>query len=81
MAMMKTTKISAYNLALQNSAKRRSIIQDGMGRSDGVRSFLSANINKNAALQVQTTEQQLRANSAAAAKVRVDKLNKLNKLA
>lgn len=72
-----TTRISAYNLALQSSARRKAIVEAGMSRSNDMRAFMSANINKTAALQVQTTEQQLRANSAAAAKVRMAKLNKL----
>ncbi|MGB3338329.1 MAG: hypothetical protein WBA73_14235 [Devosia sp.] len=66
---------------MQQNAKRRSIVQQGMSRSDAMRSYLAANINKTASMQVQTSEMQLRANAQAAAKAKTEAMMKLNKLA
>jgi len=77
MAKVTAGKQSAYNMALQASAKRKAIVEHGMARSESMRSYMVANINKTAAAQVQSTEQQLRSKSAAASKARLASLNKL----
>lgn len=81
--MAKVADTSKYGMLTAQNAKRRAIVQHGMSRSDSMRNYLSANINKKASVQVQTTEMQLRANAQAAAKVKIAQLtamqNKVNK--
>ena len=77
MAKVGRSKPTVYNMALQASAKRKAIVQEGMSRSNSMRSYMVANINKTAATQVQTTEQQLRSKSAEATKAKLASLNKM----
>lgn len=83
--MAKVADTSRYGVLTAQNAKRKAIMQQGLARSDAMRNFQSANINKNAATTVQTTEMQLRANSQAAAKAKIAQLqalqNKVNKTA
>ena len=83
--MVKIRDTSSYGLLTATNAKRKAIVQDGQSRSNAMRNFQSANINKNASVQVQTTEMQLRSNAQAAAKAKLAKLtalqNKVNKTA
>ena len=75
--MVKVKDTSRYAMLTAQNAKRRAIVQQGLARSDSMRGFQAANINKTAAAQVQSTEQQLRSKSAAASKARLASLNKL----
>jgi hypothetical protein len=68
-----------YQALVQQRQQRRAIVEHGMARSDSLRSFMVANINKNASAAVQTSEMQLRAKAQAAAKANAAKA--LNKLA
>lgn len=83
--MAKLADTSRYGVLTAQNAKRRAILQDGMSRSASMRNFMSANINKNVAVQVKTTEMQLRSNAQAAANLRISKLtaaqNKVDKSA
>ena len=83
--MAKVADTSRYGVLTAQNAKRKAIMQQGLARSDAMRNFQSANINKNAATTVQTTEMQLRANSQSAAKAKIAQLqalqNKVNKTA
>ena len=83
--MAKVADTSRYGVLTAQNAKRKAIMQQGLARSDAMRNFQSANINKKAATTVQTTEMQLRANSQAAAKAKIAQLqalqNKVNKTA
>lgn len=69
MAKIKAT--SSYGLLIAQNNKRKAIIQDGQSRSNAMRNFQSANINKNASTLVQTTEMQLRSNAQASAKAKI----------
>lgn len=81
--MAKVADTSRFGMLTAQNAKRKAIMQQGMARSDAMRSFQSANVNRNASVVVQTTEMQLRANSQAAAKAKMAQLqalqNKVNK--
>lgn len=72
-----TKNLTRYQeLSLQRE-RRRAIMDEGMARSDAMRNYLATNINRTASTQVQTSEMQLRAKAQAAAKARLEKLNKL----
>ncbi|WP_323013248.1 hypothetical protein [Devosia sp.] len=72
-----TKNLTRYEELSQQRERRRAIMDQGMARSDAMRNYLSANINKTASAQVQTSEMQLRSKAQAAAKARLEKLNKL----
>ncbi|ODT83127.1 MAG: hypothetical protein ABS76_04160 [Pelagibacterium sp. SCN 64-44] len=72
-----TKNLTRYEELSQQRERRRAIMDQGMARSDAMRNYLSANINRTASTQVQTTEMQLRSKAQAAAKARLEKLNKL----
>lgn len=78
---MKKVDTSRYGMMMAQNARRRAIVQDGMARSDSMRNFMSANVNRQASLLVQTAEMQLRSKAQEAAKARMTAMNKLNKLA
>jgi hypothetical protein len=71
--------LTRYQALMQQQQRRRAIIEQGMARSENMRSHMVANINKNASAAVQTSEMQLRAKAQAAVKSRADMM--LNKLA
>jgi hypothetical protein len=71
--------LTRYQALIQQQQRRRAIIEQGVARSENMRSYMVANINKNASAAVQTSEMQLRAKAQAAAKSRADMM--LNKLA
>jgi len=72
-----TKTLTRYETLMQQRERRRAIVEHGMARSENMRSYMVANINKNASTTVQTAEMQLRAKSQAAAKARSAALNKL----
>ena len=75
--MAKVTDTSRFGMLTAANAKRKAIAQDGQSRSNSIRNFQSANINKNASVTVQTTEMQLRANAQAAATAKIAKMTAL----
>lgn len=75
--MVKVKDTSSYGMLTAQNARRKAIVQDGMARSESIRNFASSNINKHAAMQVQTTEMQLRSNAQAAAKAKLARLTAL----
>jgi hypothetical protein len=81
--MVRIKDTSSFGMLTAQNAKRKAIMQQGMVRSNAMRTFQSAHINKNASMTVQTTEMQLRANAQAAAKAKLANLtalqNKVNK--
>lgn len=79
--MARVPDTSRYGMLMAQNAKRRAMMEQGMMRSDNMRSAMANNINRTAALMVQTTEMQLRSNAQAAAKTAAAARGKLNKFA
>lgn len=75
--MAKVADTSRFGMLTAANAKRKAIVQDGQSRSNAIRNFQSANINKNASMAVQTSEMQLRANAQSAAKAKLASLSAL----
>jgi hypothetical protein len=73
----KNSSMTRYDALMAQRTRRRAIVEHGMGYSDNIRSYISANINRTAAAQVHTTEMQIRSKAQAAAKAKTAALNKL----
>ncbi len=75
--MARVADTSRYGMMMAQNARRRAIVQQGMARSETMRSAMIASINNTANLMVKTTEMQLRSNAQAAAKAKLATFNKL----
>jgi len=75
--MAKVQNLSRYETIQAYAAKRREGLQQGLGRSDSIRSIMASNITQTAAKQVQLSEQLIRSRISAAAKAKAAALNKL----